>query len=96
MNQSLRRLAIRGLTAGQEEGERAAPAVAERVDLGRATAPADAEGLNLRPPFPPVAERCALTWVESSSTSAGGPPAADRAWNTSYQTPLAAQRTNRL
>jgi hypothetical protein len=38
VEQPLRRLAVRRLTAGQEEGERPAEAVGERVDLGRLTA----------------------------------------------------------
>ena len=45
------------------------------------------------PPFPPQAERCALTAEESMRTCAGGPPACASAWKRSTQTPLRAQRT---
>lgn len=48
------------------------------------------------PPFPPAAQRCALTAELSISTSAGGPPALAKVWKISDHTPLAAQRTKRL
>ena len=67
-----------------------------RVDLGRAPAPGAADGLVVRPPFPPAADRCALTEVESSSSASGGPSAAATSANTRSHTPLCAQRTNRL
>jgi hypothetical protein len=52
--------------------------------------------LLLRPPFPPAADRCALTGVASSNSAGGGPPAPARRVNTPAQTPLRAQRTKRL
>jgi hypothetical protein len=48
------------------------------------------------PPFPPEAQRCAVTADESISTCAGGQPATTKAWKMSSQTPLAAHRTKRL
>jgi len=88
--------AVRRLARRQQEGERPAVAIGDRVDLGIAAAPADADRLEVCPPFPPAAERCAFTWVLSISTSAGGPPVAASVSNTSRQTPLPAQRTLRL
>ena len=88
--------AVGGLSRRQQEGERSALAIGDGVDLGVATAPADADRLEVRPPFPPAAERCAFTCVLSINTSAGGPPSADSASNTARHTPLAAQRTLRL
>ena len=89
-------LAVGRLSRCQQEGERSPLTVGDRVDFGIAPTPADADRLAMRPPFPPAAERCAFTCVLSISTSAGGPPAAASASNTSRQTPLAAQRTLRL
>jgi hypothetical protein len=67
--------AIRDLPAGQHEGERAALRIGQRVDLRRAPATRTANGLIFLPPFPPAAERCALTAELSIRTCAGGPPA---------------------
>ena len=92
----LGRLAVCGLARCQQEGERPALVVGDGVDLGVATAPADPDRLEVRPPFPPAADRCAFTCVLSISTSAGGPPAAASVSNTVRHTPLAAQRTLRL
>ena len=66
------------------------------MEFGRAAPPRPANGLVMRPPFPPAADRCTLTGVESSSSATGGPPAAASSANTWSQTPLRAQRTNRL
>lgn len=88
--------AIGNLAAGQQEAERPAFAVGERMELAVAAAPADPDCLKERPPFPPPAERCAFICVLSIRTSAGGPPASARAVNNSCHTPFAAQRTKRL
>jgi hypothetical protein len=88
--------AIGGLSGRQQERSRAAEVIRQRVDLGGASPAADAERLGALPPLPPVAQRCALMCVLSSSNAAGGPPAAARVWNSSPQIPFAAQRTNRL
>ena len=90
------RLAVGRLSGRQQEGERSPLAVGDGMDLGVASASADADRLGARPPFPPAAERCAFTCVLSISTSAGGPPAAASVSNTARHTPLAAQRTLRL
>lgn len=67
--------AVGGLAAGQSERARPAMFVAQRVELGGAPAPADADRLRPLPPFPPAAQRCAFIVELSSSSSAGGPPA---------------------
>jgi hypothetical protein len=69
----------------QREGEWTSESIAERMDLGGAAAAADAERLDFLPPLPPVAQRCAFTWVLSSSSSAGGLPVAASAWKSLAQ-----------
>ena len=88
--------AIGRLPSGQRKGEWSSEIVGEGVELGVATASADADGLRPLPPFPPVAQRWNFIDVLSSKTSAAGPPALARVWNTSVQTPFAAQRTKQL
>jgi len=75
VQQGVGRRAIGHLAAGQEKGDRAALTVGQGVDLGGAPAPGAAYGLTEFPPFPPEAQRWALTADESISSSAGGPPA---------------------
>ncbi len=96
LQQNIRRGTVSHLAARQQEGDGAAEAVGKGVNLGRSSPSRTAYGLAQFPPFPPEAQRCALTAVLSINTCAGGPPAEARAWNISVQTPLAAQRTNRL
>lgn len=52
-----RALDVGDLATGQENGVRSPLAVDERVDLGRASAPAFADRLLALPPFAPEAER---------------------------------------
>lgn len=96
LQQRLCGAAVGSLADGEQEAWRASEDVCQGVDLGRASATADADRLGLLPPFPPAAQRCAFTCVLSSRSSAGGPPAAARASKISRQTPLADQRTKRL
>jgi hypothetical protein len=49
--------AVRYLTAGEEERDRAAERVGERVDFRGAPAPRALDRLIVLPPFPPVALR---------------------------------------
>src|SRR3954454_11002147 len=63
------------LSASEPEGKRATLSVCQRVDFRRAAAARTADGLIFLPPFPPAAERCALTAELSIRTCAGGPPA---------------------
>ena len=55
------RRAVRDLTSGQQESDRPALAVRERVELGRASAAGAADRLIALPPLPPAAERWAFT-----------------------------------
>ena len=75
LQQGVGRRAIGHLATGQEEGDRAASTVGQGVDLGGAPASGAAYGLTEFPPFPPEAQRWALTADESINSSAGGPPA---------------------
>ena len=63
----------------QHRPDGAAPAIRERVDLGRPAAARPTDPLRDLPPFPPLAERGAETAELSMSTCAGGPPASARA-----------------
>ncbi len=71
--------AISDLAAGQQESQWSAVAIGERVDLGRPPTARAPDGLVQLPPFPPAAQRCALTAEESIKTCAGGPSAEARA-----------------
>ena len=55
--QRFRRTAVCRLTRRQVEGEWSAVSIGDGVDLGIATAPADADRLDVSPPLPPAAER---------------------------------------
>jgi len=54
-------LDVGGLAGGQIEGQGPAVFVAQGVDLGVSAALGAADGLSRSPPFPPPAQRCALT-----------------------------------
>jgi hypothetical protein len=96
IEQNVRCGAVGNLAAGQQEPDGTAEAVSQSMDFGGASATRATDCLLALPPFPPDAQRCAFTAEESISTSAGGPPAAAKAWKMSIQTPLADQRTKRL
>ena len=88
--------AIVRLTAGQEDGEEAAPSIRECVYLRVAPASRATNSLLLLPPFPPDAERWALTCVESIICVSADRPRPANSRNRFSQTPRRAQRTNRL
>ena len=52
---------VAGVAGRQQQDAGPAEDVGEGVDLGGLAAARGADGLRLRPPFPPWAERCALT-----------------------------------
>jgi hypothetical protein len=58
---------IMGLSGRDGEGQRPAGVVGYGVNFGRPSAARAADGLLEVPPFAPAAERCALTWVESTA-----------------------------
>jgi hypothetical protein len=82
--------------AGQEDGEKTAPSICECRDLRVAPASCAANRLLLLPPFPPAAERCALTCVESIIWVVADLPFPASFRNRFSQTPRRAQRTKRL
>lgn len=59
--QKLRRLDVGGVARRERQRDRTAEKVADGVDFGGLPAARDPDGLRLRPPFPPCAERCAFT-----------------------------------
>ncbi len=87
---------IAAMTRSDDQPSRSAVLVDGGMDFRRAAAARAADRLEIGPPFPPAAERCAFTCVVSSITAAGGPPASANCTNIPSQTPLRAQRTNRL
>jgi hypothetical protein len=85
-----------GFAAGQENGDQAAPSIRECVDLRVAPSARAANSLLLLPPFPPDADRCALTCVESIICVSTDRPLPANLRNRFSQTPRRAQRTKRL
>jgi hypothetical protein len=83
------------LAGGYFEGDEAAFAVDDGVDLGRPAAARAADRLDFGPPFPPPAERWALALVESIIWISSGLSSTTAA-NDLRQTPLIVQRRNRL
>ena len=79
LQQGIGRGAVGHVAAGQQERDGAAEAIGQGMDLGGPSAARATDRLRAFPPFPPAAQRCALTAEESISTSAGGPPACARA-----------------
>jgi hypothetical protein len=95
-NQPLCNRAVMGFTAGQENGDQTALSICECMDLCVAPASRAANSLFLLPPFPPDAERCALTCVESIICISADRPFPASSRNRFSQTPRRAQRTKRL
>jgi len=59
-DQLIGRLHVGGVAGRQDQAERPAENIDERVDLGRPAATRDANCVGFRPPFPPPAQRWAL------------------------------------
>ena len=59
--QKLRRFDVRGIAGRERQRDGTADEVANGMDLGGLAAAREADGLRLRPPLPPCAERCAFT-----------------------------------
>ena len=64
-DQARGRRAVVRLASGQQDGKKTALSICECVDFRVAPAARAANRLSLLPPFPPAAERCALTCVLS-------------------------------
>jgi hypothetical protein len=84
------------VAGGQVKDMRPAVGIAQRVDFGRAPAARAADGLYLLPPFPPLAERCALIDVESRDNVTASLPAFAKAVKIAPHRPRLAQRLKRL
>ena len=95
-DQSLRDRAIMRFTTGQQDGKESAFSICKCVDLRVAPSARAANGLLLLPPFPPEAERCALTCVESIICVSTERPFPASFRNRFSQMPRRAQRTKRL
>ena len=70
--------------------------IGQRVDLGGAAATRSADGLFEDPPFPPAAERCALTCEASIAAVPITPVLPVSALNIASQMPCRLQRLKRL
>jgi hypothetical protein len=83
-------------TASQQDGEEPPFSICECVYLRVAPSARTANSLLLLPPFPPAAERCALTCVESIIWVSVDRPVRASSRNRFSQMPRRAQRTKRL
>src|SRR5262245_40791885 len=90
------RPAVVCFTCGQQDGDKAPVNICECVNLRVAPSARAANSLLLLPPFPPAAERCAFTCVESIICVSVDRPFPARSRNRFSQTPRRAQRTKRL
>jgi hypothetical protein len=70
--QRLSRTGVPRLTGRQQECEDATRGIGDQMDLRAAPAARTPYGLEIRPPFPPAAERCALAVVLSIKCSPPG------------------------
>src|SRR5262249_46008690 len=95
-DQALRDRAIMRFAAGQQDGNKAPFSICECVNLRVAPAARAANSLLLFPPFPPAAERCAFTCVESIICVSVARPFPASSRNRLSQMPRRAQRTKRL
>ena len=88
--------AVVRFTSGQQNGDEASFSICECVDLRIAPSARAANSLFLLPPFPPDAERWALTCVESIICVSVDRPFPASSRNRFSQMPRRAQRTKRL
>ena len=95
-NEALCDRAIVRFTSGQQDGDKAPFNICECVYLRVAPSTRAANSLLLLPPFPPAAERCAFTCVESIICVSLDRPLPASSRNRFSQTPRRAQRTKRL
>jgi hypothetical protein len=70
--------------------------VDDRMDLAVAAAFRETERLEFGPPFPPLAQRWALTWELSNATCSGGSDDAATVANIFCQIPRSLQRGKRF
>jgi hypothetical protein len=80
-------------TAGPQNGDQAPLSICECMYRRVATSTRATNSLSLLPVFPPAAERCALTYVESIICVSVARPRPGSFRNRFFQTPRRAQRT---
>jgi hypothetical protein len=85
-----------GFTAGQQNSDQATLSICECVNLRIPPSARAANSLFLLPPFPPAAERWALTCVESIICVSAERPLPASSRNKFSQMPRRAQRAKRL
>src|SRR6266705_2821005 len=95
-NQALSDGTIVGFTPGQQDRNQAPFSICQCMDLRVAPSARAANSLLLLPPFPPAAERCAFTCVESIICVSVARPFPASCRNRFSHTPRRAQRTKRL
>src|SRR3977135_2762647 len=95
-DEALRDRAIVCFASSQQNGDEASLSICECVNLRVAPSARAANSLFLLPPFPPAAERCAFTCVESIICVSVDRPFPASLRNRFSQTPRRAQRTKRL
>src|SRR6188472_1687115 len=95
-DEALRDRAIVCFASSQQNGDEAPFSICECVNLRVAPSARAANSLLLLPPFPPAAERCALTCVESIICVSADRPFLASSRNRFSQIPRRAQRTKRL
>ena len=78
---------VAGVAGREVDDGWAAEDVRDDVDLGGRPAPRGPDALRASPPLPPCAERCALTYVESSAAVSVTQPASARAGSMARQKP---------
>jgi hypothetical protein len=88
--------AIGGIARREDERPGPAGRVDDRVDLAVAAAFRKPDRLKIRPPFPPLAQRCTLTWLESNAACSGGSAGAATDSKIFFQMPRSLQREKRL
>lgn len=88
--------AIGGIARREDERPGPAGRVDDCVDLAVAAAFCDPDRLMISPPFPPLAQRWTLTWLESNAACSGGSVGAAADAKIFCQMPRSLQREKRL
>ena len=95
-NETLGNRAVVCFPSSQQDSDKAPFSICECVDLRVAPSARAANSLVVLPPFPPAAERCAFTCVESIICMSADRPFPASSRNRFSQMPRRAQRTKRL
>jgi hypothetical protein len=85
-----------GVARREDQHPRASIRIDNRVDFAVAAALGEPNRLKFGPPFPPLAQRGALTWRLTGAACSGGPEGAATASNIFCQIPRSLQRAKRL